>query len=137
MNVIDYITITCNLENVRLHITFDYMKNVIDYMKNVIDYKLRLPHVWLNITTFYWSAFTKCEWSCIIALGVLTVSLSKICLLDFRTVSTVCFSFSFDHIYNCTERARLSCKILFLIWFVYLANYYKLMKEIKTRQYNH
>ena len=53
MNVIDYITITCNLENVRLHITFDYMKNVIDYMKNVIDYKLRLPHVWLNITTFY------------------------------------------------------------------------------------
>jgi hypothetical protein len=128
MNVIDYITITCNLENVRLHITFDYMKNV-------IDYKLRLPHVWLNITTFYWSAFTKCEWSCII--GVLTVSLSKICLLDFRTVSTVYFSFSFDHIYNCTERARLSCKILFLIWFVYLANYYKLMKEIKTRQYNH
>ena len=61
MNVIDYITITCNRENVRLHITFDYMKNVIDYititcdrenvrlhitfdyMKNVIDYnRLRL-----------------------------------------------------------------------------------------------
>ena len=31
MNVIDYITITCNLKNVRLQITFDYMKNVIDY----------------------------------------------------------------------------------------------------------
>ena len=31
MNVIDYITITRNLKNVRLQITFDYMKNVIDY----------------------------------------------------------------------------------------------------------
>ena len=31
MNVIDYITITCNLKNVWLQITFDYMKNVIDY----------------------------------------------------------------------------------------------------------
>jgi hypothetical protein len=31
MNVIDYIMITCNLKNVRLQITFDYMKNVIDY----------------------------------------------------------------------------------------------------------
>ena len=32
MNVINYITITCNLKkNVRLQITFDYMKNVIDY----------------------------------------------------------------------------------------------------------
>ena len=31
MNVIDYITITCNLKNVRLQITFDYMKSVIDY----------------------------------------------------------------------------------------------------------
>jgi hypothetical protein len=31
MNVIDYITITCNQKNVRLQITFDYMKNVIDY----------------------------------------------------------------------------------------------------------
>ena len=31
MNVIDYITITCNLRNVRLQITFDYMKNAIDY----------------------------------------------------------------------------------------------------------
>ena len=31
MNVINYITITCNLKNVRLRITFDYMKNVIDY----------------------------------------------------------------------------------------------------------
>ena len=26
MNVIDYITITCNLKNVRLQITSDYMK---------------------------------------------------------------------------------------------------------------
>ena len=39
MNVIGYITITCNLKNVRLQITFDYMKNVIDYNR------LRLPHV--------------------------------------------------------------------------------------------
>jgi hypothetical protein len=39
MNVINYITITCNLKNVRLQITFDYMKNVIDYNR------LRLPHV--------------------------------------------------------------------------------------------
>jgi hypothetical protein len=39
MNVIDYITITCNLKNVTLQITFDYMKNVIDYNQ------LRLPHV--------------------------------------------------------------------------------------------
>jgi hypothetical protein len=31
MNVLNYITITCNLKNVRLEITFDYMKNVIDY----------------------------------------------------------------------------------------------------------
>ena len=31
MNVIEYIMITCNLINVRLQITFDYMKNVIDY----------------------------------------------------------------------------------------------------------
>ena len=31
MNVINYITITCNLKNVRLQITFDYMKNVIEY----------------------------------------------------------------------------------------------------------
>jgi hypothetical protein len=44
MNVINYITITCNLKNVRLQITFDYMKNVIDYnrlrlpRRNVIDY---------------------------------------------------------------------------------------------------
>ena len=43
MNVIDYITITCNLNNVRLQITFYYMKNV-------IDYKLRLPHVWLVVS---------------------------------------------------------------------------------------
>jgi hypothetical protein len=43
MNVIDYITITCNLKNVRLQITFEYMKNVIDYTD--YDYKLRLPHV--------------------------------------------------------------------------------------------
>ena len=28
---VNYITITCNLKNVRLQITFDYMKNVIDY----------------------------------------------------------------------------------------------------------
>jgi len=46
MNVIDYITITCNLKNVRLQITFDYMKNVIDYNR------LRLPHVWLMIALF-------------------------------------------------------------------------------------
>ena len=32
MNVIDYITITCNLKkNVQLQNTFDYMKNVTDY----------------------------------------------------------------------------------------------------------
>jgi hypothetical protein len=31
MNVIDYIAITCNLKNVRLQITIDYMKNVINY----------------------------------------------------------------------------------------------------------
>ena len=43
MNVIDYITITCNLKNVRLQITFEYMKNVIDYTD--YDYKLQLPHV--------------------------------------------------------------------------------------------
>jgi hypothetical protein len=38
MNVINYITITCNLKNVRLQITFDYMKNVIDHNRtpNVI-----------------------------------------------------------------------------------------------------
>jgi hypothetical protein len=41
MNVIDYITITCNLKNGRLQITW---KNVIDY--NDYNYKLRLPHVW-------------------------------------------------------------------------------------------
>ena len=35
MNVINYITITCNLKNVRLQITFDYMKNVIDYNRLV------------------------------------------------------------------------------------------------------
>ena len=32
MNVINYSTITCNLKkNVRLQITFDYIKKVIDY----------------------------------------------------------------------------------------------------------
>ena len=31
MNVIDYITITCNLKNDRLQISFNYMKNVVDY----------------------------------------------------------------------------------------------------------
>ena len=46
MNVIDYITITCNLKNVRLQITFDYMKNV-------IDYKLRLPHVCPVVTLIF------------------------------------------------------------------------------------
>jgi hypothetical protein len=48
MNVIDYITITCNLRNVRLQITFDYMKNVIiktiTATKN-IKYKLRLQRL--------------------------------------------------------------------------------------------
>jgi hypothetical protein len=38
MNVIDNITITCNLKNDRLHITSDYMK------KNVIDY-IHFDHV--------------------------------------------------------------------------------------------
>ena len=40
MNVIDYITITCNLKNVRLQITFDYMKNVIDYKRLFYDYPM-------------------------------------------------------------------------------------------------
>ena len=38
MNVIDYITITCIIRNVRWQITFNYMKNVIDYNR------LRLLH---------------------------------------------------------------------------------------------
>jgi hypothetical protein len=48
MNVIDYLTITCNLKNVRLQITFDYMKNVIDY--NRLRWQITIPHVCFGIT---------------------------------------------------------------------------------------
>jgi hypothetical protein len=37
MNVVAYIAITCNLKNVRLQITFDYMKNVIQNGLNVLS----------------------------------------------------------------------------------------------------
>ena len=43
MNVINYITITCNLKNVRLQITFDYMKNVIDYNRLRLQITIILP----------------------------------------------------------------------------------------------
>jgi hypothetical protein len=45
MNVIDYITITCNLQNVRLQITSDYMKKC----NRLQRLQLRLPHVWQQL----------------------------------------------------------------------------------------
>ena len=50
MNVIDYITITCNLRNVRLQITFDYMKNVIDYNRLGLQITITPCLVYVNNT---------------------------------------------------------------------------------------
>jgi hypothetical protein len=50
MNVIDYITFTCNLKkNVRLQITFDYMKNVIEYNRLRLQFTITPCLVWEEI----------------------------------------------------------------------------------------